>query len=268
MVIAIIAILASVLLPTLSKAKATAQGIACVNNLRQLQLSYKMYTDDHGLMPLNLITWNPGNAQSLPGSWVLGNARTDTSTTNIRRGSLYPYVNADDVYRCPADKARVRASVSQPWKPRSRSYAIELTLNGGFEKLGPPTRGTHGINLLGREETVLKPSQSFVFVDLTSESIDGGAYGLYDFTGNPASPSTAFGWAPWGNLPADRHGGVGTLSYVDGRVVGHRWRYVPKSGRPFRSPFNNAKEIEDARWLVRQTVWYHQWLVPNYPGCQ
>ncbi len=47
-VIAIIAILAALLLPALSRAKANASRIKCLNHLRQLQMAVQMYADDHG----------------------------------------------------------------------------------------------------------------------------------------------------------------------------------------------------------------------------
>src|SRR6266704_2139472 len=62
-VIAIIAILASLLLPVLGRAKAKAQAIVCLNNLKQLQLAWIMYVEDHNDW---LVPNNP------PGHYVVG----------------------------------------------------------------------------------------------------------------------------------------------------------------------------------------------------
>jgi len=47
-VIAIIAILAALLLPALSRAKASAKRIVCTSNEREINLAIRLYTDDHG----------------------------------------------------------------------------------------------------------------------------------------------------------------------------------------------------------------------------
>src|SRR5438128_1894084 len=68
-IIAIIAILAAMLLPALSKAKSKAQGLYCLNNLKQLDLSWMTYCDDNQ----ERLPPNDGNNQrDATRTWVVG----------------------------------------------------------------------------------------------------------------------------------------------------------------------------------------------------
>ena len=258
-VIAIIAILAGMLLPALSRAKSKAQGIACLSNLKQLQLAYRLYTDDNlGTMPLNIVGWNGSEPSALPGSWVEGNAKSDTSISDLMAGSLYPHLNTWAVYRCPSDRSLTRIPGSPSTFRRTRSYALEITLNGRFDGAPAPLYGVHGVNLLGRESAVLKPSQTYSFIAGTSGTIDSGAFYCGGFS-DPSDSQSAFGWR-WNHLPSDRHAGAGSLSFLDGHVEVRRWLQVPKSNRENRSPFAGQLDVEDLRWIVQRTAWYHSWL--------
>lgn len=97
MVIAIIAILAGLLLPGLSRSKAQAKRIKCASNERQIGIAYQLYTDE--------------NQDSYPihGDWATygGNIKGTVPTHNRLAETNRPlnrYVPAVEMFHCPADR--------------------------------------------------------------------------------------------------------------------------------------------------------------------
>jgi len=68
-VVAVIAVLAALLLPVVASAKVRAQGAACLNNLKQLQLAWSCYVDDYNdEVPINRSIQTNGLWRSTPDS--------------------------------------------------------------------------------------------------------------------------------------------------------------------------------------------------------
>lgn len=133
-VIAIIALLAGLTFPVLSRAREGGRRTACMNNLRQLGLAFQQYTQDSGgrypfaatyyagttsCFGASCSGWAPGK-----GNWVAGAGLTATSSiaeinqsllidsagkatgkqASPESGALFPYVKSATVFYCPSNE--------------------------------------------------------------------------------------------------------------------------------------------------------------------
>src|SRR5678815_1396163 len=126
LVIAIIAILAAMLLPSLSHAKLKAQGIQCMSNLKQLQLAWQLYSVDSNDGLATSGYTNPIEKTAWVDGWLDFNGGNPDNTNTAalldpNRSKFAPYVAAG-VYRCPADRSVVK--VGGQILPRVRSMGM------------------------------------------------------------------------------------------------------------------------------------------------
>jgi len=152
-VIAIIGILAAMLLPTLARAKEAARRIYCLNNLRQINLSLRMYIDENNgfLLP-----------RSHPNRWPqrLLESYRDTHILVCPSDSPNPRTGVADTNTCPADAAP-RSYIYNAWNDFYLSKA-----NG--VKNWRLAAATNGLAL--RENAVLYPSETCAFGEKDADS--------------------------------------------------------------------------------------------------
>jgi prepilin-type N-terminal cleavage/methylation domain-containing protein/prepilin-type processing-associated H-X9-DG protein len=242
-VIAIIAILAAMLLPALSKAKSKAEGIVCLNNLKQVQLAWFMYAHDNN----ERLAENPG-ATITPKSWVTGIMKWDlppsgvwtdnTNTLRLTECEIGPYVAKNTgIFRCPADKVPGQAG------PRVRSISMNSAVGdvGGVNtRLNPGWK----MFLKSSDFSTLGPSQCWVFLDEQPDSINDDLF-FVSMTGNL-----------WVDVPASYHNGACGFSFGDGHAEIKKWR-DPNSIQPVRmitpSAGNQKPAPNDVPWLQQRT---------------
>jgi prepilin-type N-terminal cleavage/methylation domain-containing protein/prepilin-type processing-associated H-X9-DG protein len=256
-VIAIIAILAAMLLPALGRAKLKAAGISCMNNLKQLELGWMLYSADNidVIVPggQNPPTTVPISPQYLSGGslaqWVLGSVATNagSAATNfvfIQDGLLFPYVKNFGVYKCPADRKMVLGA------PTIRSMSMSAFMNP-LESWNDiiPYSGLQLLRDFHKQSDIIAPvpAQCWVFIDENPNSINDGW-----FCCDPNKPNE------WYDIPASYHGNAGGLSFADGHAEIKKWR----DSKMINAQGNDVLRdptCSDLAWLqARTTSWVNK----------
>lgn len=232
-VIAIIAILAGMLLPALSKAKAKAQGIQCMSNLKQLQLAWLIYGGDFNDFLPQVGDWGATADSFTSGAinnpiWVHGNMDGNPNATYqgstdprlVERGTLFNYARNRKVYKCSADRKQGLAYTGPPrWEPTTRSMAMNCWLNPILGHDWNSVGGGNGRIFRKQSDTSTHaggPVKLFVTVDENPNTINDGFF-VIDPGQGTTSPTT------WSDVPASYHNRACGFGFADGHAEIKKW---------------------------------------------
>jgi len=196
-VIGIIALLISILMPALSRARISAQRVQCMSNHRQIMLGLIQYASDHRgkIPPPASYKKNPdGSTGAQDGCWYsmnwlgryIGNT-VDPSTYFTNSNSKLAVCSAMGMAQSNWDTLGI---------------GMNACYDSGFLK--------------GPKITQIKDAaRTIIFVDVAKDATGYRAYYFEQFYRGDASPRS---WAGSGRVVAYRHGKQTVVSFVDGHV--------------------------------------------------
>ena len=278
-VIAIIAILAAILLPALSKAKGRAQGIACLNDGKQIMTAMTLYTGEHD----EFYPPNPDGGTKDPGyNWCAGQAGiggADEFNPDLikdpTRSLLINYLGGNNaVFKCPTDTRQgpyqgIDPSLVGKTVPAARTFSMNNavgTIDPGFdaatgEGVGRPHSGIPNLSVngpwLNNQYTHHRNSPWRTF----GKATDAGAPGpskLWVLVDEDVislnDPALCFGMEQpiWYDSPGSAHNGGCGFAFADGHSESHHWlSHDPKESNG--AVIDTMADYQDWLWMRERT---------------
>lgn len=231
-VIAIIAILAGMLLPALSKAKAQGKKASCMNNMKQIGLAVNMYADDNEDW-----LWQKGSSSSpsFPnhGQWFINprsNILLDKAHAKAYWGiGYFDYVGrTKQIFRCSA------AKIVDEWREDGLRFPHSFWLDSSYGLNGPLIQGNSASFPGGRRPKMsefLFPTTTIFAQDAAEQKMDGASdtIGLWPGNRTILSQWTGGGLAPlYPEQPMwkewFRHANNNNTVWLGGHVSSFRFR--------------------------------------------
>jgi prepilin-type N-terminal cleavage/methylation domain-containing protein/prepilin-type processing-associated H-X9-DG protein len=224
-VLAVIGILAGLLLPALGRARGRAQAAACQGNLRQLELAFMSYFQDHqDTFPAGAGTSDFG---AHPEDWVWWQntlAGGQPAMRDARAGAIAHHLGAYDprFFRCPSDRDALRREKLWKATPLTEQYTFSYSLNAhGDTGMATFISKDRSVIARNRHADVRQPGQKIMLAEEKGGPDDG-----------PGSASMDDGrWVPPGYPLTQRHASRANVTFADGHVEAVR-REFADSTRP------------------------------------
>jgi len=150
-VVAILALLASLLLPALVKSKVSAQRVKCISNLHQLHLSAHLYWDDNSGHCFRYGGVSTNGGQLYWFGWI-GPGPEGQRPFDASQGALFPYLQGRGVEFCPSFRY---FSSQLKLKATGATYGYGYNLYLSAAAREPPVNVSR----------ILRPSETALFAD-------------------------------------------------------------------------------------------------------
>ncbi len=239
-VISIIALLVSILMPALNKAKQQAYQVACSSNQKNLVLAWIQYNDSNNdNIVAHYVTESHMRGSGNPHSWVEppqipgdstgpdfslvpsgryrgavgSNVTEGMRKTGLRAGAMWKYLKEEEVFHCPGDKRQKEGDLD---KQMYRTYAIP----SGIGAAKNSNSGIASDKFITKASAIKFSSEKYIFAEVSYDNNWQKNYpDQFIIDMNLKNSATKTLWVPlsiW-------HGKSSTFGFADGHVESRKW---------------------------------------------